>query len=74
MRDHSLCKSSISVSYWSTGKFVRALVPSLFMAARSKARAASSSVSWSPSDVVFPLALICRAAITHQTPHHNWWT
>lgn len=42
------------------GKFVFADLPDLLMAALSKACAASSSVSWSPSDTVRPRADICK--------------
>lgn len=49
---------------------MRASRPCLLMAARSKARAASCSVSWSPRLVVLPPAEIYRATqtrLSHQT-------
>ena len=41
------CRSSSSVKYSSKGKLSTAARPALLMAARSKARAAPSSLSWS---------------------------
>lgn len=41
------CRSSSSVKYSSTGKLSTAARPALLMAARSNARAAPSSLSWS---------------------------
>ena len=48
--------SVISASYSAVGKFVLAALPPLLIAALSNARAASSSVSWSPSETVRPRA------------------
>ena len=48
--------SFTSASYSVVGKFVLAALPPLLIAALSNARAASSSVSWSPSETVRPRA------------------
>ena len=48
--------SETSASYSTVGKLVLAALPPLLIAALSNARAASSSVSWSPRDTVRPRA------------------
>lgn len=55
---NSRIRSSISSAYVDSGKLVRASWPALLIAARSNARAAAISVSWSPRDVVLPPAEI----------------
>lgn len=61
----TLTKRDSSSEYSDTMKLVRAAEPPfMLIAARSKARAASSSVSWSPSDVVLPAAEIWEVVQT----------